>query len=357
MKQAKFRKNNTGAIVFIAIFAIIGTIILVKAHAATSTAASEVENGTKTAGATVVTDNLASGSKAVKFNAPTVVTDKVIAAAGDISTATLTGPAKLTSDLIISLNPDGVLVLGDSQYNDGFASQYSQYFDKLWGRFKANIHPAPGHHDYYTDSTAAGYYGYYGAAANNSSQPNCTSSCEGYYSFDIGNWHIVALNTNHFNATSSAICAYVPCDATSAQVTWLKQDLAATAKPCRLAFWSDPRWSSGTKHGSNAALGAFWTALYAAHADLVLNGHEHNYERFAKQNPSGTADSAGIREIVSGTGGNGLYPFGTPLSNSQARDNATHGVLKLTLHSDSYNWDFLPADGTFTDTGTQTCNA
>ena len=250
-----------------------------------------------------------------------------------------------------------MLVLGDSQYNDGFAAQYSQYFDKLWGQFKNIIHPAPGHHDYYTDATAAGYYGYYGAAANNSTQPNCTASCEGYYSFDIGNWHIVALNTNHYTGGALQVCAYVACDATSAQVTWLKRDLAASTKPCRLAFWSDPRWSSGTKHGSNPVIGPIWDALYAAHVDLALNGHEHEYERFAKQNPNGAADAAGIREIVSGTGGNGLYPFGTPLNNSQVRDNVTHGVLKLTLHSDSYTWNFLPVDGTFTDTGTQTCNA
>ena len=337
-------------------FAIVASIVLYKVYASTATTGVEPEAGTKSGAVTIANDATASGGKALKFGAAAVAGDKVIAAAGDISTSTLTGPPKQTADAILALNPDGVLVLGDSQYNDGFAAQYSSYFDKLWGQFKSKIHPAPGHHDYYTDSTAAGYYGYYGAAANNASQPNCTASCEGYYSFNLGNWHLIALNTNHYTTTPLQVCAYVPCNATSAQVTWLKADLAANTKPCVLAYWSDPRFASGTKHGSNPVIGPIWDALYAGHVDIALNGHEHEYERFGKQNPSAVADNAGIREFIVGTGGNGLYPFGTPVANSEVRNNVTHGVLKLTLHADSYDWNFLPVDGTFTDSGTTTCN-
>ncbi len=349
------RQRNVVGLLFVGVFVVGGTIIILQARAANSAVALELESGTLAGNATITSSSGASGGKAITFKSS--APDKILAAAGDISTSTLTGTAKSTSDQIISLKPDGVLILGDSQYNDGFASQYSQYFNPLWGRFKAIIHPAPGHHDYYTDATAAGYYGYYGAAANNSSQPNCTASCEGYYSFNEGNWHIVALNTNHYTTTPLAICAYVACNAGSAQITWLKQDLAANKLPCVLAFWSDPRWASGTNHGSNPAVGPIWDALYAAHVDLALNGHEHLYERFAKQNPSGQADATGIREIISGTGGNGLYPFGTPIANSEVRDNVTHGILKLTLHTNSYDWNFLPVDGTFTDSGTTTCNS
>lgn len=183
------------------------------------------------------------------------------------------------------------------------------------------------------------------------------SGSEGYYSFDLGNWHLIALNTNHFLTHPTAVCAFVACDESSAQVAWLKADLRASTKRCVLAYWSDPRFSSGTMHGSNPAIGPIWDALFAAHADLVVNGHEHMYERFAQQNPLGVADPQGIREIVSGTGGNGLYPLGPRLPNSQVANNKTHGVLMVTLHPDSYSWRFVPVSGeTFTDQGSAACN-
>ena len=301
--------------------------------------------------------NVSAASSTLKVTTSVAAADPTVAAAGDISTGTTTGGNLETSNLVISLKPTAVITMGDNQYDSGSAADFTKYFAPTWGRFKKIIHPSPGHHEYYTDHTASGYYGYFGAAANNSSQPNCTASCEGYYSFNLGTWHLVALNTNHYISNPKAICAFVACDASSAQIAWLNKDLAANTQPCTLAYWSDPRWSSGTTHGSNPAVGDIWDALYAGHVDLALNGHEHLYERFAKQNPSGHADSAGIREITAGTGGNGpLYPFGAPIANSQVRSNASRGVVLLTLHANSYTWQFVPADGSFTDFGTTTCN-
>lgn len=277
--------------------------------------------------------------------------DPVVVAAGDISTRTSTGGNKLTSDLVLSIDPDAVLTLGDNQYDNGALADFHAFYEPTWGRFRNITYPAPGHHDYYTDPSAAGYYTYFRPAAS-PSEPECTADCRGYYSFDIGEWHLVALNTNHNG------CAYVACGPTSAQVAWLLNDLATTSKSCVLAYWSDPRWSSGTRHGSNPLYGAIWDALYDAEVDVVLNGHEHHYERFAKQNPMGAADPRGIRQFVVGTGGNGaLYPFGTPIANSEVRNNTSRGVLQLTLHSASYDWEFKPIPGnTLTDSGSTPCN-
>ncbi len=276
--------------------------------------------------------------------------DPIAVAAGDISTPTTDGGNKSTSDLIQSINPDYVLALGDDQYPDGALADYQSFFGPTWGRFKDKIRPAPGNHEYSTDTSAAGYFSYFGSAAS-PLDSGCAASCKGYYSYDVGNWHVVALNTNDNG------CAYVGCQAGSAQVQWLQSDLAGTTKSCIMAYFHHPRWSSGTSHGSNPAMGDLWNTLYAAGADLVLNGHEHNYERFAKQKPDGSADVTGIREFVVGTGGNGLYPLGSPIANSQVRDSTSKGVLQLTLHSGSYDWQFRPAVGSsFTDAGTDSCN-
>ncbi|MDQ6936865.1 MAG: metallophosphoesterase [Actinomycetota bacterium] len=289
---------------------------------------------------------------------PTATTapDPVVVVDGDISTAGGCDASQETSDVILSLSPRQVLTTGDNQYNTGAAAKFDTYFNKTWGRFKDLIRPSPGHHEYYSDHRASGYFRYFGAAANNATEPGCTAGCKGYYSFDVGSWHLIALNTNHYLTRPRDVCAFVACDASSAQLAWLKQDLAATSAPCVLAYWSDPRWSSGTRHGSNPVIGPIWDVLTAAHADLVVNGHEHVYERFAKQNADGQADPNGIREIVAGTGGNSLYPFGAPIANSEVRNNANNGVLKLTLHPGSYTWQFLSVSGSFTDTGTSACN-
>jgi len=194
-----------------------------------------------------------------------------------------------------------------------------------------------GNHETYGTSDAAGYYGYVGAAAGERRQ--------GYYRHGVGAWH---LNASH---------SMVGVSASSAEVAWLKADLAAHPTKCTLAYWHYPRFSSGD-HGSDSDMQPIWQALYDAGADLVLNGHDHDYERFAPQTPTGAADPArGIREFVVGTGGASDYTFNTALPNSEVRHTGTFGVLKLTLHATSYDWQFVPiAGGSFTDSGTGSCH-
>ena len=272
-------------------------------------------------------------SASVSFSQESIATtDPVVAAAGDIcGSATDCAP---TAVLLGQINPTRVLTLGDNAYQDGSVSQYASYYKPNWGVYKAKTSPAPGNHDYHT-SGGAGYFSYFGSRAP-----------APYYSFDLGSWHLISLDGE------------IGVSAGSAQEMWLKADLAAHPGQCTLAYWHEPRFSSGSVHGSNSSFDPFWRDLYAAGADVVLNGHEHNYERFAPQNPSGQADSKGIREFVVGTGGadEGSYPFGTPVANSEVRNATTHGVLKLTLHTGSYDWQFLPAAGSsFTDSGTSSC--
>jgi hypothetical protein len=268
------------------------------------------------------------------------VAEPVIAAAGDIACAstkatTTTCRQRYTSDLLVSGAFDAILALGDSQYPDGSLPAYNSYYDGTWGRVKAITHPVPGNHDYHTQN-ATGYYSYFGSAAGD--------PAKGYYSFDLGAWHIVALNSN---------CPAVGgCGAGSPEEQWLRADLEAHANGCTLAYWHHPRFSSGTTHGSNPTYGAFWQALYDHGVSVVLNGHEHNYERFGPQTPIGASNPNGIREFVVGTRGGSHYRFGPPIANSIVRDSATFGVLTLTLHATSYDFQFLPEAGsTFTDSG------
>ena len=230
-----------------------------------------------------------------------------------------------------------VFTLGDNVYPDGTATQFTQCYDPSWGRHKARTRPSPGNHDYHTTG-ASGYYGYFGSIAGPSGQ--------GYYSYDLGAWHIISLNSN------------VSMAAGSAQETWLRQDLAASTKQCTLAYWHHPRFSSGTKHGSTSAAQPLWQALYDNNADIVLSGHEHNYERFAPQTPTGVADpTRGIREFVVGTGGASNYTGSSPLPTSELFNGTTYGVLKLTLSAGSYTWQFIPVAGAnFTDSGSGTCH-
>jgi hypothetical protein len=276
--------------------------------------------------------------------------DPIIAAAGDIACDPADGNFKsgsgtsnacrqrATSDLLTGKNYAAVLTLGDNQYEDGTLPKYQQSFDPSWGRVKSIIRPAVGNHEYNT-AGADGYYSYFGAAAGDKTK--------GYYSYDIGAWHIIALNSN---------CSKVGgCGAGSPQEKWLKADLAAHPNACTLAYWHHPRFSSG-EHGSDAAYDVFWKDLYAAGAEIVLNGHDHDYERFAPQNPGGAADPNGIQEFVVGTGGKNHYAFSTLRANSVARNFDTYGILRLTLHPASYEWQFVSEAGkTFTDSGTRNC--
>ncbi|HEY4411079.1 MAG TPA: metallophosphoesterase, partial [Acidimicrobiia bacterium] len=218
---------------------------------------------------------------------------------------------------------------------------FSNCFGPTWGADKDRLRPAPGNHEYGT-ANASGYFNYFGSAVG---QPG-----QGWYSYNLGAWHVVVLNSN---------CASVGgCNAGSAQEQWLKADLAASSSRCTVAIWHHPRFDSGTSHGNDTEVGPLWNDLYAGGAELVVNGHEHLYERFGPQRPDATADPTfGIREFIVGTGGNSLYQFGSPQPNSQVRNNTTNGVLKLTLRPVGYDFSFLPVAGrTFTDSGSGTCH-
>jgi acid phosphatase type 7 len=198
-----------------------------------------------------------------------------------------------------------------------------------------------GDHEYRTTG-AAGYFNYFGAAAGNPTQ--------GYYSWDLGGWHVVELN---------ATCAQIGgCAAGSPEEQWLRADLAAHPAACTIVVEHKPRFSSGSIHGSSTTFQPFWQALYEANAELVLSGDDHVYERFAPQTPGGTLDVArGIRQFVVGTGGRSHYSFGTIRPNSQVRNNDAFGILKITLRSNSYEWQFVPETGkTFTDSGSESCH-
>jgi hypothetical protein len=268
-----------------------------------------------------------------------------------------------TSDLILQAHPDAVLALGDNQYECGLIADYEHYFDPTWGRFKPLIHPAVGNHEYQVTTTAdgrcngaprgaPGYWTYFGDAAT-PLQPGCRVKCNGYYSYDIGAWHLVVLNSN---------CSPVGgCDRGSRQAQWLTADLAAHPNTCTLVYMHHPRFSSG-HHGDQDQSAYLWQIMYQAGVDVELSGHDHDYERFAPQTPQGTRDDAyGIREFVVGTGGKNLTEPGShgPLPTSQVFQHSTFGVLRLTLHADSYDWSFVPVPGDppFTDSGSGTCHS
>jgi hypothetical protein len=279
-------------------------------------------------------------------------TDPVIAAAGNIACdpadPSYNGGAgtssacreMATSDLLVNQGYAAVLPLGDNQYEDGTAAQFQQSYDPSWGRVKAVSHPVPGNHDYLT-ANAAGYYGYFGAAAGSASQ--------GYYSYDVGAWHLIALNSN---------CTLVSggCAAGSPQESWLRQDLQAHSNSCVLAYWHHPMFSSG-EDGFNAVTSPFWQDLYAYGADVVLNGHAHEYERFAPQDPKGAVDSTyGLTEFIDGTGGEGFEPAAPQAANSVVLRDGVFGVLQLSLHATSTDFRFVDAAGAFTDSGTVNCH-
>lgn len=265
--------------------------------------------------------------------------DPVLVGAGDIASCTRPG-AEATAKLLDGI-PGTVFTVGDNAYQTGTAIEFAACYDPTWGRHKSRTRPAPGNHEYMTEG-ASGYFGYFGAAAGDPGK--------GYYSYDLGTWHIIVLNSN---------CSEVGgCGAGSPQEQWLRADLAAHPAPCTLAYWHHPRFSSG-RHGSHATYQAFWHALYDYQADVVLSAHAHDYERFAPQDPGGVLDPVrGIREFVVGTGGGSHHPFpGAAIPNSEVRNDDTFGVLKLTLHPAGYEWQFAPEAGkTFTDSGTGSCH-
>jgi acid phosphatase type 7 len=280
--------------------------------------------------------------------------DPVIAAAGDIACDPLdsnfnhlNGTAtkchmKYTSQQIANGGYVAALALGDLQYECGGAAAFAQSYDPTWGTIKGITHPAVGNHEYNTSGgtdcgrNAAAYYSYFGPAAGVAGQ--------GYYSFDIGTWHLISLNSN---------CSFVSCAAGSAQEQFLKNDLAAHSNTCTLAFFHHPRFSAGPSTVGN--LKPFWSDLYAAKADIVLNGHKHNYQRMAKFDPNGTPDANGIREFVVGTGGINRGLSGSIFPGTQASDGTHFGILELTLHPSSYDWRFIADSGQVLDSGSDQC--
>jgi calcineurin-like phosphoesterase family protein len=245
---------------------------------------------------------------------------------------------KYTADLLAGAA--AVLPLGDNQYEEGTLTQFRQSYDLSWGRYKSVTHPSVGNHEYLTTG-ASGYFDYFGAAAG--------ARTEGWYSFNIGGWHLVALNSQ---------CSKVGgCGVGSRQYQWLKADLAANSAACTLAYWHIPRFAHG-QFSNSTAYQPFWQLLYDDGAEVVLVGHDHNYQRYAPQTPTGGLDYArGIRQFIVGTGGKNLVVPDSTGMNREAANGNTHGVLKLTLRPTAYDWRFTPEAGkTYTDSGTNSCH-
>ncbi|HEX6654589.1 MAG TPA: metallophosphoesterase [Candidatus Limnocylindria bacterium] len=250
--------------------------------------------------------------------------------AGDIASCVSTADSA-TADLVDGI-AGTVFTAGDNAYSDGTATDFAQCYDPTWGRFRNRTQPSPGNHDYRT-AGAAGYFGYFGAAAGPAGL--------GYYAYDLGDWRVYSLNSEVLGST---------------QLDWLKADLAANPRACSLAYWHRPLFSSG-QHGNDSTVKPFWDALYAAGADLIINGHDHDYERFAPQNPSGQADTQfGIRELVVGTGGAESRAFATIRANSEARASAVFGAVVLTLSDTGYSGAFRVTDGSVDDTFSGSCH-
>jgi hypothetical protein len=263
----------------------------------------------------------------------------VIAGAGDIADCRDLAGAEATAKLL-EQTPGTVMAVGDLAYPDGSKENFACY-ERTWGRVKSRTRPAAGNHEFHAVG-AGPYFDYFGGAAGDRQN--------GYYSYALGDWHIVVLNSE---------CADVGgCGAGSRQEKWLRADLTAHPTACTLAYWHKPLFSSGGAHGNDLEIEPLWQALYDANADVVVNGHDHDYERFAPQNPAGRADAArGIREFVVGTGGKNHRPFGIIKPNSESRNWDAFGVLKLTLRSGGYDWQFVPEAGkTFTDSGSGACH-
>ena len=261
-----------------------------------------------------------------------VASDPVLVGAGDIADCALAGD-QATATLLDGIDAT-VFTAGDNAYPFGRTEDFGNCYEPTWGRHKTRTFPAPGNHDY-NSAGAAPYFAYFGPLAGPSGR--------GYYSYNRGAWHIISLNSN------------IPANAGSVQEQWLRADLAANPTLCTMAYWHHPLFSSG-EHGNDPTMHDIWQALMDFGADVVVTGHDHDYEQFHRQDANGVADANGIREFVVGTGGAALRSFAVIKPNSAVRDSVTHGVLKLTLHPTSYDWEFVAAaGGSFTDVGSRPC--
>jgi fibronectin type 3 domain-containing protein len=287
--------------------------------------------------------------------------DPVLAVSGDIACAPGKTPSATrcqqgaTGTVVAGIDPDYVLPLGDTQYENGTDAEYAGAYDKtVWGADKVISRPAAGNHEYRT-AGARPYYSYFGA--------NAGDPAKGYYSWDIRGpenafrWHMIALNSECAQLGGGSTTQ--GCGVGSSQEAWLKADLAANRNVCTIAYWHRPRFSSSTTTPSSTTYVPFWNDLYSGGADIVLNGHAHDYERFAPQTSAGAADPAkGLREFVVGTGGKDFHTMGSPIANSVTSNVTAFGVLKLTLRSGSYDWRFVAADGyRYEDSGSGSCHS
>jgi acid phosphatase type 7 len=284
-------------------------------------------------------------STSIQQREPAEDSDFVVMGAGDIACEPPSLPSAsschefYTSELLVSA--DLVLTFGDNQYERGALDNFLGSYDRSWGRFKNKTRPAVGNHDYLTPG-AAGYFDYFGSLAGERGK--------GYYSFDAGGWHFVALNSE---------CSDVGgCGPGSPQYEWLRADLDASTARCTAAYWHHPRFSAGQYH-DDPSYQPFWDLLYADGAEVAMAGHDHNYQRYAPLTPEGSRDDLhGIRQFIVGTGGNNHYSVdSSAVPNREVADDTTFGVLKLTLRSDGYDWAFVPAaGGSFTDAGSGVCH-
>ena len=258
-----------------------------------------------------------------------------LVAAGDIADCGLEGDSVTAA--LIEEHPDAVVApLGDLAYPNGTATTYDNCYDPAWGTFRDRTRPAVGNHDLNADAGAA-FWSYFGTDAG--------AQGDGWYSYDIGAWHAVVLNSN---------CDRIGCEEGSAQHAWLLADLAAADAACTLAYWHHPRFSSGP-HGDDARLTPLWAALVEADAELVLAGHDHLYERFAPLDAAGVPDPEGMRQFTVGTGGAPHYTAERVAPGSELIVDDAHGILRLELAADGYAWSFLTVDGTEADSGSGAC--
>jgi hypothetical protein len=264
------------------------------------------------------------------------ILEPILVGAGDIASCNSTGD-EATAALLDSI-PGTVLAAGDLVYPVGAPKYFEECYEPSWGQFKDRTRPAVGNHEYYYAPGAPGYFAYFGSRAG--------EPWKGYYSYDLGTWHIVVLNSN------------IDTRLGSPQEQWLRDDLATHPAACTLAYWHHPLFTSGGE-GPNPNTRPFWQALYDAGADVILNGHDHDYERFTPQTPTGVIDPVrGIREFIVGTGGASLLPFASKVAaNSEVHDNTAFGVLKLVLRDGAYDWEFIPVPGkSFRDSGSGRCH-
>jgi len=277
------------------------------------------------------------GARPSPSTSPTPAPTAVLIGAGDIATCSTKGDEE-TAALLDRLTGT-VATFGDNAYDKGSARDFAECYALSWGRHKARTRPAPGNHDYDTRG-AAGYFAYFGTAAGKPGR--------GYYSYELGAWHVVSLNSN---------CSVISCAAGSAQETWLRADLASRRNRCALAYWHHPRYTSGRQHGPDLSVRPLFRALHELGADVVLAGHNHQYERFAPMDADDQLDvERGIRSFVVGTGGAKLYDFGPTRPGSEARGRSW-GVLSLTLRPEGYDWQFVPVAGNhFDDRGSARCH-